>query len=91
MLSGNDLTGWDLTGQDLTGADFRNSELTGVDFTNAEIRGAILSAATDYGFTSAQLYSTGSYQAGDLSGIGLTGNDMAGWVFAGKNLTDASF
>ena len=38
-----------------------------------------------------QLYSTASYQAHDLAGIGLTSNDLTGGNFAGQNLTNASF
>ena len=40
-----------------------------------------------------QLYSTASYQAGDLTGIRLyswTGQALSGWDFAGQNLTDAT-
>ena len=48
------------------------------------------------GFTAEQLYSTASYQSGDLSRIALgeyyrRGNDLSGWNFAGQNLTDAWF
>ena len=45
---------------------------------------------TSRGFTAAQLYSTQSYQAKDLSGIGLWGNDLTGWDFRGQNLTNAN-
>ena len=38
----------------------------------------------------AQLYSTASYQAHDLTGIGLIGN-LAGVNLAGQNLTNANF
>jgi uncharacterized protein YjbI with pentapeptide repeats len=41
--------------------------------------------------TPAQLYSTASYQAGDLSGIGLAGQDFNGGNFADQNLTNALF
>ena len=67
----NDLTGWNFAGQNLdqrlTSA---NATLTGADFTGAEVRGASFYSTTDSGFTAAQLYSTASYQAGDLTGIG---------------------
>src|SRR5262249_15184887 len=43
------------------------------------------------GITPAQLYTTASYQAHDLSGIGLAYNNLAGANFAGQNLTNASF
>ena len=39
----------------------------------------------------AQLYSTASYQAHDLTGIGLGGNNLAGANLAGQNLTNANF
>ena len=38
-----------------------------------------------------ELYSTASYQARDLSGIGLIFNDLDGWNLAGQNLTNAGF
>jgi hypothetical protein len=37
------------------------------------------------------LYSTATYQQGDLSRMGLRSNDLTGWSFAGKNLTGVSF
>ena len=42
------------------------------NFTGADVRGAVLRD----GITSAQLYSTASYQAHDLTGIGLGNNDL---------------
>ena len=52
------------------------------------MRGANL----DYtGITAAQLYSTASYQAHDLTGIGLDGNNLTGVNLAGQNLTNANF
>ena len=39
--------------------------------------------------TLAQLYSTASYQAHDLTGIGLGGNDLSGGNFTGQNLSGA--
>ena len=43
------------------------------------------------GITAAQLYSTASYQAHDLTGIRLDGNNLAGVNLAGQNLTNADF
>ena len=51
------------------------------------MRGANLSR----GITAAQLYSTASYQAHDLTGIGLAGNNLTGANLAGQNLTNANF
>ena len=41
------------------------------------------------GFTATQLYSTASYQAHDLTGIGLVCNNLTGANLAGQNLTNA--
>ena len=41
--------------------------------------------------TKEQFYSTASYKSGDLSGILLWENDLGGWDFGGKNLTDMDF
>ena len=65
--------------------------LTNADFTGAEIHGTSFYNTTATGFTANQLYSTASYQAGDLSGIGLQQNDLTGWNFAGQNLSNADF
>jgi uncharacterized protein YjbI with pentapeptide repeats len=89
-FSGNDLTGWDFARQDLTGAKL-GSKLTGSDFTDAVVRGASFAGASPYGLTPAQLYSTASYKAKDLTGIWLSWNDLTGWDFAGQNLATANF
>jgi uncharacterized protein YjbI with pentapeptide repeats len=97
-LSNNDLNGWSFAGQNLTNASFVGATLTDVDFSGAEIRGALfhkengyLNAIIGTGITLAQLYSTASYQAHDLSGIGLAGSNLAGGMFAGQNLSNATF
>ncbi len=86
-----DLSGWNFVGQNLTDASFQNATLTGADFTDAEIRGASFYSTTDTGFTAEQLYSTASYQAGDLTRVYFGNNDLTGWSFAGQNLTGAGF
>jgi len=53
------------------------------------VRGGKFTLATSRGFTAAQLYSTASYQAHDLAGIVLLGNNLSGWNFAGQNLKNA--
>jgi len=85
-----DVSRWDFAGKNLTGAGF-SGDLTDADFNGAIVTGAGFGDTTDNGLTTAQLYSTASYQSGDLSGIGLRNNDLSGWNFAGKNLTDAYF
>ena len=72
----------------LTDANFHSATLTGADFTSAEVRGASFWGT---GLTLTQLYSTASYQAHDLTGIGFGGNDLSGWNFAGQNLTNSNF
>ena len=88
-LFGNDLPGANFANQNLNyarlggalnNANFSQANLTnavvggtltGANFTNAEVRGAAFS-----GITKGQLYSTASYQAKDLTGISLFGNDL---------------
>jgi uncharacterized protein YjbI with pentapeptide repeats len=90
-----DLTGWNFAGQNLTDANFSGATLSGADFTGAEVRGAnfykysYLPSGT--GVTVAQLYSTVSYRAHNLSRINLSGNDLSSGDFAGQNLTNAYF
>lgn len=88
----HDLTGANFAGQNLTSANFRDAMLTGVDLTGTEVRGA------DFGFiygssgmTAAQLYSTASYQAHDLSGIVLMRMNLAAADLAAQNFTNANF
>ncbi|HOW72227.1 MAG TPA: pentapeptide repeat-containing protein [Phycisphaerae bacterium] len=102
-LQGNDLTGWNFAGKNLTSASFCQgwvgaftsptyyTKLADADFTNAQIGAADFSLTTQNGFTADQLYSTASYKEGDLAGLQLRGNDLSGWNFAGRNLTNASF
>ncbi len=82
---------WDATliNANLQDADLRNSILVRAILTNAEVRGANFGGA--YSFTTDQLYSTSSYQSGDLAGIGLGEQDLTNADFAGQNLTGASF
>ena len=87
----NDLSGWDLSGQNLTGAALSRSTLTNASLTGAVVLGAGFYDTTSRGFTKAQLYSTASYHAKDLQGIGLGSNDLAGWDFSGQDLTGANF
>ncbi|MCO6043601.1 pentapeptide repeat-containing protein [Aeoliella sp. ICT_H6.2] len=91
-LSYNDLTNWDFAGKDLTGASFQGATLTGVNFAGAEVRKANFhkTSTSGAGISVTQLYSTASYQSGDLTGIDLRENDLAGCDFRGINLTDAN-
>jgi uncharacterized protein YjbI with pentapeptide repeats len=88
-----DLTGANLSAANLTDVNFSASTLMGADFSNAEIRGAVFHR--DYfgsvGVSLAQLYSTASYQAGDLGGIDFSYNEFDGGNFARQNLGNANF
>jgi uncharacterized protein YjbI with pentapeptide repeats len=93
------LSGANLRRTNLTNVDFSYATLTGADFAGANVRNTNFNVAFEggsgwpfgSGITPAQLYSTASYQAHDLSGIDFTNNDLAGANFAGQNLTNATF
>ncbi len=89
-LQSNNLAGGTFADQNLTNALFAGATLTNADFTGAEVQGAWFVSWTPDDFSAAQLYSTASYQAHDLTGIVLSG-DLRGWNFAGQNLTNAWF
>jgi uncharacterized protein YjbI with pentapeptide repeats len=89
-VNGIDFSGANFAGQNLTNAGFVNCTLTGTNLSGAQVRGANFGATVELGFTAAQLYSTASYQAHDLTGIHLSNNTLAAWNFAGQNLTNAN-
>jgi uncharacterized protein YjbI with pentapeptide repeats len=59
--------------------------------TDALVAGTNLTNITVRGFSREQLYSTRSYQTGDLEGIVLNRNLLASWSFRDKNLNRAQF
>ena len=87
-ISGNDLTRWNLTGQNLTNATIAGATLYETDLTGAQVQG--VNFGRSY-LTFQQLSSTASYQAHDLTGIGMFDNYLTGWNLTGQNLTNASF
>jgi uncharacterized protein YjbI with pentapeptide repeats len=84
LLRGN-LSGGNFDGQNLSNARLDLATLTDADLTGAEVRGASFGYP---GITLAQLYSTASYQARDLTGISLC-CDLSGANFVGQNLSNA--
>ena len=90
-LSSSTLTNSNLSGADLVFADMRQSALGGASLADANIHGAILQGTTRLGLTASQLYSTASYQDGDLSEVDFGSNDLTGWSFVNQNLTRARF
>ncbi len=95
-FGGNNLTGGNFAGFNLSNTSFKAASVTDANFTGAEVRGANFAVDIDTppygtGITFAQLYSTASYQAHDLSGIGLDHNDLRHSNFVAQNLTNASF
>jgi uncharacterized protein YjbI with pentapeptide repeats len=90
-----DMTGANLSQADLTEANLTRTLLTGVNLTGAEVRWANFFFDPEYGLgtgiTTAQLYSTASYQAHDLTGIELPSHDLTGVNLANQNLTDTNF
>jgi uncharacterized protein YjbI with pentapeptide repeats len=90
------LTGANFTGADLRGANFTGIDLHDANFTAADIRGAqfhmdifVEGWYPGSGISLAQLYSTASYAAHDLSGIGLGDNYLSGANLSAQNLTGA--
>src|SRR5262245_23791851 len=82
------LTGANLSQANLANASFDFATLTDSNFTGAEVRGATFYPRYDDntnmyvgGLTLTQLYSTASYQAHDLAGIGLYVSDLSGGNF----------
>ena len=95
-FGGNNLAGGNFAGQNLANTNFKAATLTDADLTGAHVRGANFAVDIDRppygtGITLAQLTSTASYQAHDLSGIVLDNNDLTLANFVGYNLTNASF
>ena len=84
-----DLTGARFTDANLQQAEFSHSILTGADFTGADISGITFWNGNN--LTDTQLYSTASYQSGDLAGITFNALDLAGWDFSGQYLNSARF
>ena len=80
------MTNADLSGATLTNASFYTYEtvITGAILTGANIHGATF----DYpvGFTTAQLNSTASYQAHDLTETWLASNNLVGVNLVSQNL-----
>jgi uncharacterized protein YjbI with pentapeptide repeats len=64
-------------------ATWQNADFTGADVRQADFKSSNLSLA--------QLYSTATYQAGDLAGIRLDDLQLTGANFGGMNLTKARF
>jgi uncharacterized protein YjbI with pentapeptide repeats len=84
-----DFTGANLSQANLTGAAFGSAILTGANLSGAEVRGARFAGFSQGDISPAQLYSTASYQARDLTGINFRVVNLAGIDLAGQNLTNA--
>ncbi len=82
-------TNADLSQANLSDIYLISANLTDANLTDAVVQRANLGDTTSRGFTSAQLYSTASYKAKNLAGIGLDSNEMSGWNFAGQNMAGA--
>jgi uncharacterized protein YjbI with pentapeptide repeats len=87
---GRDVSGWDFREQDLTGARLQLATLTNADFRGAWVKGVNFGEATPGSLVKEQIYSTASYAAKDLTGIGLDDADLSGWDLSDQNLAHAS-
>jgi uncharacterized protein YjbI with pentapeptide repeats len=97
-FANSDLTAAFLHGANLTNVDFTNANLSSASLGSTNVSGANFAGATvtstdleSSGLTLGQLYSTASFQAGNLQGVGLGGLDLTGGNFANLNLGAASF
>jgi len=90
-LNENNLSAWNFAGKDLTNASLNFTVLANTVFTDACILGATFGGTSEGGLVKEQLYSTASYRAGTLMGVGLGSNILSGWDFAGLDLTSCSF
>jgi uncharacterized protein YjbI with pentapeptide repeats len=91
-LTGHLIIGGNFAGQNLAYANFTEASLTDADFTGAAINGAnFTNIASGTGISLAQLYSTANYEAHNLSGISLAGNELSGGNFESLNLTNVDF
>ncbi len=77
---------WDFSHINLAGSDLSFNP-GDVNFTDATIRDCTIR----HGLTREQLYSTRSYQQGDLAGLRLWWIDLSGWDLSRVNLTGSTF
>jgi uncharacterized protein YjbI with pentapeptide repeats len=98
-FDGANLTGASFNSANLTDASLSQANLTNTNFNAAnlsgtDLSGALIQGAQFHGLQGGsinQLYSTASYQAHELIGVGLGGNDLSRANFAGQNLSTATF
>jgi uncharacterized protein YjbI with pentapeptide repeats len=98
-FDGANLTGASFNSANLTDASLSQANLTNTNFNAAnlsgtDLSGALIQGAQFHGIQGGsinQLYSTASYQAHELIGVGLGGNDLSRANFAGQNLSTATF
>lgn len=86
----SDLGNADLTGAVLTNANLSDSRLSEAIINGAIISGANFSDTTSKGFKKEQLYSTASYQSGNMQKINLRHNDLTDWNLAAQNLSESN-
>lgn len=89
-LENANLSGSSFVGADLSSGHLSYANLTGADLTDANVYGSEFVATVSQGLTPQQLYSTASYQNGDLGPISLNG-DLTNWDLSGVNMNGARF
>ena len=77
-----------MSGQDLTGADLSRTKLVNTDLTGAIITGVNFDLLRFPKISQEQLASTANYQAKNLRGISLHRGNLTGWDLSGQNLRE---
>ena len=89
-LVGTNLATFDFSESSLFGTDFTGAILTDAEHWSSLSLGTRFNGRTSAGFTKEQLYSTASYQSGNLQRIQLLGNDLTSWNFRDVDLRGAA-
>lgn len=80
-----------LSGATINNVYFDYADLTNVNFSGAELVCVSFNNTKSNGITKEQIYSTKSYQEGNLQHLAFSYNDLSGWNLANQNLQWTTF